>query len=229
LPASPRDHGRDTRQPDPRQLAQHRLDELGPPAAIDTPTAFLMVGLPGAGKTVRAKELAAEHRALLLTPDAWMIPLFGQQYESESWAASRDVLEGRLIALAIEALRLNVSVVLDFGLWGRDERSALRSRQLSRRFLRSGVHAGGSSHTTQASSAPTERRARTEPRYVRGPARSMESPVSNPRLSRARGARRAFPARWLCGLVRLGSRTLAISGLTLCHPGGTPIDLATSV
>ncbi|HEY2688709.1 MAG TPA: ATP-binding protein [Streptosporangiaceae bacterium] len=45
-----------------------------------------MVGLPGAGKTARAKELAAVHRAL----------------------------------------RLGTSVVLDYGLWGRDERSALR-------------------------------------------------------------------------------------------------------
>jgi len=38
----------------------------------------------------------------------------------------RDVLEGRLIWVALEALRLGTSVVLDFGLWGRDERSALR-------------------------------------------------------------------------------------------------------
>src|SRR5436190_4782118 len=38
---------------------------------------FLMVGLPGAGKTTRAEELAAVHRALRLTPDHWMIPLFG--------------------------------------------------------------------------------------------------------------------------------------------------------
>jgi len=40
-------------------------------------TLFLIVGLPGAGKTVHAKTLASEHAALRLTPDAWMIPLFG--------------------------------------------------------------------------------------------------------------------------------------------------------
>ncbi len=39
----------------------------------------------------------------------------------------RDVLEGRLIWLAMEALQLGTSVVLDFGFWGSDERSALRS------------------------------------------------------------------------------------------------------
>jgi predicted kinase len=83
---------------------------------------LLMVGLPGAGKTTRAKELAAAHRALRLTPDHWMIPLFGDSLaDGKRW-----VLEGRLISVALQALRLGTSVVLDFGLWGRDERSALR-------------------------------------------------------------------------------------------------------
>ena len=83
---------------------------------------FQMVGLPGAGKTTRARALAAAHRALQLTPDHWMIPLFG-----DSMAGGlRFVLEGRLISVALQVLRLGTSVVLDYGLWGRDERSALR-------------------------------------------------------------------------------------------------------
>jgi len=85
-------------------------------------TLFLIVGLPGAGKTERAKALAAEHSALRLTPDAWMIPLFGDPQP----AGKRDILEGRLVSLALDALRLGTSVVLDFGLWSRDERSSLR-------------------------------------------------------------------------------------------------------
>ena len=83
---------------------------------------FLIVGLPGAGKTARARVLAETTPALRLSPDAWMIPLFG---EPEA-RGKRDVLEGRLIWLALQALRLETSVVLDFGLWARDERSALR-------------------------------------------------------------------------------------------------------
>ena len=51
-----------------------------------------------------------------------MIPLFG---ESDA-GGKRDVLEGRLISLALEAVKLGTSVVLDFGFWSRDERSALR-------------------------------------------------------------------------------------------------------
>src|SRR6201986_2074275 len=85
-------------------------------------TLFLIVGLPGAGKTTRAKKLAAKHYALRLTPDEWMIPLFGDSMAD----GRRFVLEGRLISVALQVLRLGTSVVLDFGLWGRDDRSALR-------------------------------------------------------------------------------------------------------
>jgi predicted kinase len=84
---------------------------------------FVMVGLPAAGKTSRARELAAARNALRLTPDEWMIPLFGQVQPE----GKRNVLEGRLIWLALCALRIGVNVVLDFGVWGKDERSALRA------------------------------------------------------------------------------------------------------
>jgi predicted kinase len=83
---------------------------------------YLLVGLPAAGKTTVAKRLADEHAALRLTPDEWIIPLFG---EPEA-GGKRDVLEGRLITLALQLLRLGTNVVLDFGCWAREERSALR-------------------------------------------------------------------------------------------------------
>lgn len=85
-------------------------------------TLFLMVGLPGAGKTTRAEQLATTYRAVRLTPDHWMIPLYGDNLAN----GKRFVLEGRLISVALQALRVGTSVVLDFGLWARDERSALR-------------------------------------------------------------------------------------------------------
>ncbi|WP_425825972.1 AAA family ATPase [Streptomyces fractus] len=83
---------------------------------------FLTVGLPGAGKTTRARQLAGEHGALRLTPDEWMIPLYGDPDAN----GKRDVLEGRLLWVALEALRVGTDVVLDFGCWTRDERSAIR-------------------------------------------------------------------------------------------------------
>ncbi|MFI6847280.1 ATP-binding protein [Kitasatospora sp. NBC_00085] len=85
-------------------------------------TLFLMVGLPGAGKTTRARQLADEHGALRLTPDDWMIPLF-REAEADG---KRDVLEGRMLWLALEAVKLGTNVVVDYGCWSRDERSAIR-------------------------------------------------------------------------------------------------------
>lgn len=87
------------------------------------PTMFVMVGLPAAGKTSRARELASAWSALRLSPDEWMIPLFGQEQPE----GKRNISEGRLIWLALSALRIGVNVVLDFGVWGKDERSALRA------------------------------------------------------------------------------------------------------
>ncbi|WP_432489687.1 AAA family ATPase [Kineococcus sp. SYSU DK018] len=89
---------------------------------MERATAILMVGLPGAGKTIRARQLEQQLGALRLTPDEWMIPLFG---DSEA-AGKRDVLEGRLLWTALRAAERGLSVIVDFGLWGRDERSALR-------------------------------------------------------------------------------------------------------
>lgn len=85
-------------------------------------TMILLVGLPGSGKTTVARKLAREHQALRLSPDEWMIPLFGEP-EADG---KRDVLEGRMISLALQLLRLNTNVVLDFGCWAREERAALQ-------------------------------------------------------------------------------------------------------
>ncbi|RFU23072.1 ATP-binding protein [Geodermatophilus marinus] len=86
------------------------------------PTLFLTVGLPGTGKTTEARRIEAEKRALRLTKDEWMKALYG--LENPSSAAA--VIEGRLIGIGLRALALGIDVVVDFGLWGRDERSALR-------------------------------------------------------------------------------------------------------
>lgn len=86
-------------------------------------TLFVMVGLPACGKTTLARRLQVERGALRLTPDEWMKPLFA---DSEA-DGKRDVLEGRFVWLALDALRAGVDVVVDFGVWSRDERSALQA------------------------------------------------------------------------------------------------------
>jgi predicted kinase len=86
------------------------------------PTLFLTVGLPCCGKTTAALRIETDHDALRLTKDEWMKALYG----AENPPDVSDVIEGRLIAIAMRALTLGSNVVVDFGLWSRDERSALR-------------------------------------------------------------------------------------------------------
>ncbi|WP_369880189.1 AAA family ATPase [Kitasatospora sp. CB02891] len=92
------------------------------------PALFLMVGLPGAGKTATARQLAEQHRALRLPADGWLLPLFDRAEPGDR----RDVLEGRMLRLALDAVRVGVDAVVDFGCWSRDERSTGRLRPKAR-------------------------------------------------------------------------------------------------
>ena len=92
------------------------------------PTLFLTVGLPATGKTTAARRLEADHQALRLTKDEWMKALYGE----ENPPSASDVIEGRLIEIGLRTLELGSNVVIDFGLWGRDERSALRQAAADR-------------------------------------------------------------------------------------------------
>src|SRR3954453_4090792 len=85
-------------------------------------TIYLIVGLPGAGKTTRAKQLEVDERALRLTPDEWQISIFA----GENPLDNRDIVEGGPVAIALPGAQVGGNVVLDFGLWAQDERSALR-------------------------------------------------------------------------------------------------------
>src|SRR4051794_3432798 len=89
------------------------------------PTLHLTVGLPGVGKTTLARELERVSGALRLTPDEWMVPLFGARWVG--FGGKRDVLEGRLLWVAHQVLRAGGTVILDFGCWSSDERYALRA------------------------------------------------------------------------------------------------------
>lgn len=92
------------------------------------PTLYLTVGLPGTGKTTAARALEVEHQALRLTKDEWVRALYGPDNPPEAQA----VIEGRLVEVGLRALELGVDVVIDFGLWSRDERSALRQAAFDR-------------------------------------------------------------------------------------------------
>jgi predicted kinase len=95
---------------------------------MSQPTLFLTVGLPCTGKTTAARRIEVEQHALRLTKDEWVKAL----YRDENPRAAQDVIEGRLVEVGLRALELGTNVVIDFGLWSRDERSALRQAAVDR-------------------------------------------------------------------------------------------------
>lgn len=84
---------------------------------------LLTCGLPGAGKTELATQLAARRSAVRLTKDDWLWALGSTPWDE----TTREKVEHELWRLAQDLLRLGVSVVLDFGLWTRAERDEMRS------------------------------------------------------------------------------------------------------
>jgi predicted kinase len=81
---------------------------------------LLVVGLPGSGKTTLAHTLAAQHGAVRLNPDEWMIDLcrrFNEQF--------RGRLEQRMISLATSCWPTRGAAIIEFRLWSRRERTQL--------------------------------------------------------------------------------------------------------
>lgn len=120
------------------------------------PTLFLTVGLPGTGKTTVARHIEDERKALRLTKDEWVKALYGRQNPP----SAQDVIEGRLIAIGLRALELGTNVVIDFGLWSRDERTALRQ---------AAADLGADVEMRYVSLPPSEQRARLAQRQAKEP------------------------------------------------------------
>lgn len=91
------------------------------------PTLYLTCGLPGSGKTSLAKAIEHEVFALRLTGDDWMHGLYpGISTPEAELGPCRGRVEQLQWQIALQVLRLDYSVVLDWGVWSRAERDACR-------------------------------------------------------------------------------------------------------
>lgn len=82
----------------------------------------VITGLPGSGKTTLAAELAGSMPAIRMCPDDWMmasgIDLWNHGVRSR--------IERVQLDLALDLLRAGDNVVIEWGVWSREERDALR-------------------------------------------------------------------------------------------------------
>ena len=86
-----------------------------------TATLYIIAGLPGVGKSTRAAAMEAETGAVRMEPDAWLDEL-GLDLWDEERRAAVEAIQWRL---ARRFLAAGVSVIIEWGTWGRDERLRL--------------------------------------------------------------------------------------------------------
>jgi predicted kinase len=95
------------------------------------PTAHLICGPTGAGKTTYAVALAAQIRAVRFSTDEWVAALFvpdQPQPPNREWLVERAArCEVLIWAVASRLLGLGTSVVLDVGLWQAEHRDRWRA------------------------------------------------------------------------------------------------------
>ena len=83
---------------------------------------IIVCGLPGSGKTTLAKELESKLRAVRFSPDEWLGALSLDLYDEER----RGKIEALQWKFAQELLVHGLTVIIEWGTWGRSERDALR-------------------------------------------------------------------------------------------------------
>jgi len=79
-------------------------------------------GLPGSGKTTLAKALESRLGGVRFSPDEWMDALSINLYDEER----RGKIEALQWRIGQELLALGLTVIVEWGTWGRSERDTLR-------------------------------------------------------------------------------------------------------
>lgn len=90
------------------------------------PTAHLVHGFLGVGKTTFAKQLERRLPAIRFSHDEWMVRFYGADPPADLFARYSSKVSDQISLLWPRCLEFGVDVVLDAGLWSRTERDAAR-------------------------------------------------------------------------------------------------------
>lgn len=83
---------------------------------------IIVCGLPCSGKSTHAKALESRLLAFRMCPDEWMDALNINLWDE----ITRAKIEALQWSMAQQLLKLGISVIIEWGTWGRSERDTLR-------------------------------------------------------------------------------------------------------
>ncbi|MEO5743537.1 MAG: AAA family ATPase [Terracoccus sp.] len=190
--------------------------------------AVLDRGLPGNGKTIAARRIEVEQNAVRLRKDEWVKALHGH----DNLPSARDLMKGRVVQIGLRVPELGNNVVIEYGLWGRDERSALRKAAADRG---ASVEIANSTSIEQSSDLALIN-AQTKSLIRRGTCPTMSSPNGRPTSTSQRQVnamavslsmtRRLVTRRGTSGAGIVGPRRSHDAGTTGSHRHGRSLAVA---
>jgi len=92
------------------------------------PTAYIICGFIGAGKTTFAKKLEKQTGAFRITKDEWLIDLVGHDPKIEGFKKYNEKICRLSHKLACEFIKRGIDVILDEGFWAEQQRQDIREK-----------------------------------------------------------------------------------------------------
>lgn len=97
------------------------------------PTAYLICGFIGSGKTTFARKLEKEMGVVRFTKDEWTVKIFGNSFTKDNFQNDKfHEYDGKMTQLATEIalkfLKTGTSIIIDDGFWYRKQRDEMRQQ-----------------------------------------------------------------------------------------------------
>ncbi len=93
-----------------------------------TPTAYIICGFIGAGKTTFSRKLEKDTGAIRITKDTWMIKIFGNSPTFEKFEEFDDKVSKLSRDTAFQLLEKGIDVIIDEGFWVKSQREEMKRR-----------------------------------------------------------------------------------------------------
>jgi len=107
----------------------YSINSLSHSILLRSPTAYIICGFIGSGKTTFARKLEEKTGAIRITKDEWMVRIFGNKIPSDNNFERYDNNVTKLATdIAFKILKAGKDVIIDEGFWVKSQRDELKIR-----------------------------------------------------------------------------------------------------